>query len=407
MRIRSLIVAACLLVTAPRATLADITPLDEKIPEDKPTSITCALPATDASIFNTKIKLEAAEYHYTVYLPPGYHESKHDYPCLFIASPGGRAAPGPFKDRLAKDKWIAVGLTESKNGPWEPIVGNFIAAHDDAIKRFRIAKGFMVMTGFSGGARASSLCTSLRPGFGGVILQGAGFAENKGQYYTATLQTNPGIAIYGVYGIGDGNNSEAAPVNALLTPANLRRFTLQEGGHAAAKKESFDEALDFIQDAIYVRRKDAKPAPKNADDPLRQQYEIRIKLLTDRAAASEGLEKYEALEMASKIETARLSTKALGTQVKELAAKPEVAKELAARAAYQKIRDSEDTNWIKESQPAKLTAFTKQAAAAYEAMAKKHEDTVYGKKAEARAAWLTKGVEKPEKPAKPEKPEKP
>lgn len=97
------------------------------------------------------------EYHYDLYLPPGYEQNKTEvYPCLFIADPAGNAHLGNMADRVKRDEMIAVMLVESKNGDWEPIFANFCAAHDDAVKRVRI--GLKWMTGLSAarGPRASA-----------------------------------------------------------------------------------------------------------------------------------------------------------------------------------------------------------------------------------------------------------
>ena len=84
----------------------------------------------------TGAMLKPGTYHYEVYLPPGYDvETDRSYPCIFVMSPGGKPH-GLFKtfaNQARQHKWIAVLLMEARNGPWEPIVSNFVAAHDDVV----------------------------------------------------------------------------------------------------------------------------------------------------------------------------------------------------------------------------------------------------------------------------------
>ena len=89
---------------------------------------------------------------------------------MFIASPSGNASMGAMAERLKSGGYVVVMLVESKNGPWGPIVGNFLAAHDDVVQRVRIQEGLKFATGMSGGARASSVFVQARPGFAGLIL---------------------------------------------------------------------------------------------------------------------------------------------------------------------------------------------------------------------------------------------
>jgi len=159
---------------------AAVTPMETPVPDEKITTIECEyqLGEKDLKKFNDNPPAKGT-YHYTVYLPPGYNSDKDtSYPCIFVASPGGKASLGNLTEVSLKDKFIVVMLVESKNGPNEPNMGNFLAAHDDAVKRFRIQEGLKIATGHSGGARDSSTNAGMRPGFCGIILQGAGFAQH-------------------------------------------------------------------------------------------------------------------------------------------------------------------------------------------------------------------------------------
>src|SRR5438128_1705896 len=117
---------AILLIYTIKAS-AQITPLDAEIKEDDITRITCAYdgqPVTPSP--GVTFTPAPGEYHYDLYLPPGYHsDSKALFPVLFVASPGGKARLGAMAERVKRDRFIAVMLMESKNGPWEPGIANF------------------------------------------------------------------------------------------------------------------------------------------------------------------------------------------------------------------------------------------------------------------------------------------
>ena len=63
---------------------------------------------------------------------------------------------------------VYILLDESKNGPWDPSVGNFLAANQDVMKRFRIGPGRKVCTGFSGGADPAAFVASPTTGVTGT-----------------------------------------------------------------------------------------------------------------------------------------------------------------------------------------------------------------------------------------------
>ena len=182
-------------------------------------------------------------YHYRVWLPRGYlADTKKTWKSLFIASPGGKATMGNMEAWLKSHPYVVIMLEESKNGPWDPSVGNFLAAHDDATKRFRLTEYGKVCTGFSGGSRASSLFVTLTSGFGGVILQGAttGVLDNgmrglKGVQIPAVVLT---------MGKKDANRGEIKDLQTLLDGrVEVMEF---EGGHMWAPKPVIEKALDYV-----------------------------------------------------------------------------------------------------------------------------------------------------------------
>lgn len=184
-------------------------------------------------------------YHYSAYIPPDYNANKTTkYPAIFIMSPGGGANFDNVKDKLKEVKWIGITLSEACNGPWAPIMGNFLAAHDSAIKKFRIQDDMKFSTGFSGGARASSLFLGLRPGFRGAILQAAGFwSSSPGVYGTKTLSNN--MFVYMIVGKSDGNFSEIERMRREV-PASRFQSKSYDASHQAAPADLMSEAIDWM-----------------------------------------------------------------------------------------------------------------------------------------------------------------
>lgn len=214
------------------------TPLTTPLTDATEMRITCIYKGTG------KLAAMSGTYHYKVWVPAGYSaDPKKTWKSLFIADPSGKAKLGAMGDWIKTHGYIAVMLEESKNGPWEPIVGNFLAAHDDVVKRLRIAEGKKVATGFSGGARASSLFVTLVPGFGGLLLQGAGCSDSNpdGTYVIKNIKCQ---AIAGTFGLKDMNYQEAARLKKSFgSRIEILEFA---GGHQWAPQDIVDKALNVI-----------------------------------------------------------------------------------------------------------------------------------------------------------------
>jgi len=260
---------ALFVVFACSALRAEITPLTEPLQEEKITTIECELTKApqlhEVPVFDSQKDADEAKgtYHYKLWLPKGYlADAKRQWPCMFIASAGGNAGMGNMTARLKSGGYVVVMLVESKNGSWSPIVGNFLAAHDDVVKRVRIQEGLKFATGQSGGARASSVFVQLRPGFAGLIMQSAGAAYLKNNAYaTAGLKRNADLLSCILMGDSDKNGGEIAKMRAALGTQKLRVFEFK-GGHVWAPAETFDSALDWMEQQIYVEgppRPELKP----------------------------------------------------------------------------------------------------------------------------------------------------
>ncbi len=242
-----------LVVASIAAPAEEITSLRAGLREESNLWVTCALAEEprpgQIPLLPSKKDCEDAIgiYHYKLWLPHGYLAQPHRrWPCVFIASPFGNASLGNMAESLTRTHVVAM-LVESRNGPWPPTIGNFLAAHDDIVKRARIQEGAKIATGLSGGARASSIFVQLRPGFCGAILQGAGVPRDEtGKVYFYDLLRNQSIYIAMVIGRKDPRRSEISGMERQLGP---KRFgvLLFDGGHQWAPADSFAKALNWIE----------------------------------------------------------------------------------------------------------------------------------------------------------------
>lgn len=207
------------------------TPADAPLTAGGLTRITCLYRGTDP-------------YHYLLWLPADHASAPTlARPTIFIAAPGGKATMGEMADWIRRHGYIAVMLEESRNGDWEPTVGNFIAAHDDVIRRVRVAEGRKVATGLSGGARACSVFVGLRPGFGGLLFQAAGYAP-IGPDGASPVAGIKAPALAATFGEKDPNYAEGPRMKRLFGD-RMELFEFR-GGHQWAPKETVEEALDSI-----------------------------------------------------------------------------------------------------------------------------------------------------------------
>ncbi len=244
----------------PSYTRAETTPFTQPLQEEQEITIVCELTKApryqDIPVFISAKNSEAARgtYHYKLWLPKGYLAApQRRWPCLFIASAGGNARMGHMASWLKSHGYVVVMLVESKNGPWPPIMGNFLAAHDDVVRRVRIQEGLKIATGVSGGARACSVFVQLRPGFSGLILQAAGAAsDGDDHYYVAGLKRLHPLFVAMTMGDADDNREEIEPMKAALGAMNLQVLNFK-GGHMAAPKDVIERALDAYERQIRAK----------------------------------------------------------------------------------------------------------------------------------------------------------
>lgn len=102
-------------------------------------------------------------------------------------------------------------------------------------------------TGFSGGARASSIFVQLRPGFSGLILQGAGGAlDDRGNYYLDGLKRNNALHTVIAMGKRDPNAAEVSRMKTRLSSARCE-VLMFDGAHAWAPLDVMENAIAWIE----------------------------------------------------------------------------------------------------------------------------------------------------------------
>ncbi|MCX5685589.1 MAG: hypothetical protein NT049_18175 [Planctomycetota bacterium] len=381
-----------LFVVAACGRAAAATPADAPLPEGQETTIECEYSKDEPGIQGEfKITPDKGTYHYKVYVPVGYgKDPDRRYPCLFISDAGGNARMGGMAARLRRDEWIAVMLVEAKNGPWGPIIGNFLAAHDDAVTRLRIQDGMKYATGCSGGARASSLYIGLRQGFAGALLQAAGFAHTY-----KSVQKYKHLAIYATFGDKDMNLKENDELKRTLAGTRFRSEVFQ-GGHQWAPTECTDRAFDWFEEQLLFNS-GMVPAPIVVNC---------FKLRFGQIADASGIRRYERLAWLDRLATLhRLdkqpeikdTVKQVRDDLKTLKQDAALKHEVAAFDAYAKATEREASIRDALAQPKMRPDLRKQTFSAvvqaYAAVAGAHKDAEYGKKAAERQELLTKEME--------------
>ena len=233
--------AIVLLLAGPLAA-EEPTPLTAVLPAGEVTTIACLSPYGARQ--NVPDWPPDGIFHYRLYLPSDYHEQPaRQYPVMFIASPGGEAEMGRMAERLTRDRWVVAMLAESRNRSvlWYP---NFVATHSDVLKRVRVHPEMLFCTGFSGGARVCSRYPSIRPGFQGLILQGAGYS---GPAWVLT-RSNAHVTVYGLFGDRDPNRREAQRIRRRLPLHTRSLVEIWNGEHEWAPAPAFERALDWVED---------------------------------------------------------------------------------------------------------------------------------------------------------------
>jgi len=383
--------------------VAGVTPMTEEPPAGQVTRIECEFNkeadcpkwAFDAYKGEHPEFAKETVFHYGVFLPEGYYENPDKrYPCMFITSPSGNANLGNLGPRLKQDKWIAVMLEESRNDSPEWL-SNFIAAHDDAVTRFRIQEGMKYATGFSGGARCAGTQVGVRPGFAGLILQGAGFNyDNSGIYILDAVKNNKSISVCVIMGSDDSNKSELPRLRSELPRKTPVKYIFPKGGHAWASAESMDEAMGWLEEQLIFTT--------DNEDICRMIFGSRLAALTK---LENGFPKYEELRMLADIAAKqklqkypeiREQLKDIQAQLAALKKDPNTAKEMKAKKAFsivlnkqEKVMDNIAAGKIRKD---RVPREKERLITACRRIIKANEGMVYAKRAEEQIAQLQEGL---------------
>jgi predicted esterase len=194
--------------------------------------------------------VDGGKYHYTVYVPKSYTPEKAT-PLLINFNPGGNGQP--LSTKMAEETgWIMAGLTESQNGPTEPISENRDAALFDLRRRFNIDMKHVYFSGLSGGARASAASGQAYPGIcAGLILIGAAYAQGappKDQ------------AIFYLTGQTDMNKGEVSGAYEKAKSAGRKcQLVVHPGGHDWGRAEDHEAAIRWLaQETLGAKAPDKK-----------------------------------------------------------------------------------------------------------------------------------------------------
>lgn len=183
------------------------------------------------------------EQSYALYLPSSYSPRRH-WPLVVSSDPG---AHGTIPLDLQKDSaerlgYILVSSNNSSNGPWQPRLEATQAVIRDVQARFSIDLQRIYFAGFSGGARFSSQLALLCKCSAGVLLSGAGFAQEL------PPAPNTVFLVFSTVGTFDFNYKEMIPLQDALAkagyPHGLRIF---EGPHRWPPSDIMEEALTWFR----------------------------------------------------------------------------------------------------------------------------------------------------------------
>ena len=198
----------------------------------------------------TSIACVGSSYHYSVYVPKGYDLAK-PAPLVVHFSPSGNATP--LSTTLADEfGWVMIGLTESKNGPWEPIVQNRDAALFDIRQRLAIDWRHVIFGGDSGGARASGLAAEHRPDIcAGLLCSIASGGSSSPRR----------IPIFFITGDTDMNLDEVEAAYQRAKVENRPTEMIRHrGGHSNGGEQNITAALRWLHDHAAPYQPPAKPA---------------------------------------------------------------------------------------------------------------------------------------------------
>ncbi len=210
-------------------------------PEDHVIQIGCSYSKTEnRETLPEFIRPSAGTYQYDIYIPQGYHESDRRYRCLFLEAP---ALWDSVKERVRKEKWLVVILHDATGQQIGKMMnGNFLAAYDDAVERFRISKEYI----FIAGRVPAAIFASMRP-VAGIILQEPDFTGfEKAGFQPDFLRKNPNLRAYVLLGNKDRANVDYQ-AQFIIARIPKHFIGVYEGSTAVLPQTFADQAIDWLK----------------------------------------------------------------------------------------------------------------------------------------------------------------
>ena len=258
------------------------------------------------------------------------------------------------------------------------------------------------VTGTSGGALASSLFVTLRPGFLGMMTTGQDFFSHS------KLAGLPQLGVY--FGLGrECYNVGHAPrmLQTLQRNRMAHAFEIPLSGHSAHSPEFYEHAFAWHENRIYLQ---IPGLPR----------ELAVAKFKDRSAelatATDGLAKFEHLSFLNGVAKRHKLASVpdlegpvaqVEEQFEAAQQNEDVKKQLAARTAYFDAFQKEQQVWLQyiqaksERNPALLDQAITAVNQNYQKVIDNHAGTQYARVASSRISQVT--ASKSIKPSKPKK----
>lgn len=224
----------CLSATLAAASLrAEITPMDTRIEEKTPTTIRAEqklMPSVQEMKHLTRFKERQAvmgTFSYEVTLPEGYHaDPARSWPSVFLLGDADSDAFRVARNWAATNHMVLIDLLDARTGDLATAIGNFLSAHDDALKRFRLKPDGKYMIGTDACGTPATLMAQYRPDFQGLILVNARlFRGSNRKPDLEGMRRNSKIRVAQVLEVKSGIGDESFAIGkALGSPARASHF---------------------------------------------------------------------------------------------------------------------------------------------------------------------------------------
>jgi len=209
----------------------------------EPSSSSAATPLEQGNILPRVICSAHPEQSYALYLPSKYSPNRN-WPLLLSSDPGARGNLPLELQKAAAEKWgfVLASSNNSRNGPGQARLDATQAALIDVETRVSIDTHRLYLAGFSGGARFSSQIALACKCSAGVLLDGAGFANDQ------SIATDQPFPVFSAIGILDFNYSEVIPLQDALDKAGYPHFLrVFHGSHEWGPVEVMEEAIIWFR----------------------------------------------------------------------------------------------------------------------------------------------------------------